>query len=66
VRAHPGFGDSGLSIRRAGSLKDAVLLADEIAKPGDIVTLSPACASFDSFENFEKRGEYYKSVVNSL
>ena len=66
VRSHHDFIASGLLILRAPSLKDAIHLADSVASSGDIVTLSPACASFDSFENFEKRGEYFKSVVNSL
>jgi UDP-N-acetylmuramoylalanine--D-glutamate ligase len=66
VRSHGDFVSSGLLILRSPTLKDAVHLADSVAAKGDIVTLSPACASFDSFENFEKRGEYFKSVVNSL
>lgn len=38
----------------------------KIAKPGDIVLLSPACASYDQFENFEARGDYFKKMVNDL
>lgn len=48
------------------NLDEAVLLAHKDAKPGDIVTLSPACASFDAFPNFVARGNYYKDLVNKL
>lgn len=66
VRSHPAFEDSGLRILRAENLDEAVKIADAEAKDGDIVTLSPACASFDSFANFEERGNYYKALVNAL
>ena len=48
------------------SLEEAVYKAKEIAKDGDVVTLSPACASFDMFPNFEIRGDKFKDIVNSL
>lgn len=48
------------------SLEEAVLKAKEIAEEGDIVTLSPACASFDMFPNFAVRGNKYKEIVKSL
>ena len=47
-------------------LADAVQKAHEIAKEGDIVLLSPASASFDSFKNFEERGRFFKDQVNEL
>lgn len=50
----------------AENFKDAVYKSKEIAKEGDIVTLSPACASFDMFPNFEIRGNNFKEIVNSL
>ncbi len=50
----------------ATSLEDAVKLAKKIAKEGDVVLLSPACASFDMFDNFEERGEQFKEIVNGL
>lgn len=48
------------------SLEEAVNKAKEIAQSGDIVTLSPACASFDMFPNFAVRGNKFKEIVNSL
>ena len=44
----------------------AVKKAAEVAKPGGVVILSPACASFDSFRNFEERGNRFREIVNSL
>ena len=45
---------------------DAVIKAHEAATPGDIVLLSPACASYDAFQNFEERGNLFKKIVNNL
>ena len=53
-------------IVRVADIKEAVEKAYERAVDGDIVTLSPACASFDAFPNFAKRGNFFKEVVNSL
>ncbi|MBZ0198711.1 MAG: UDP-N-acetylmuramoyl-L-alanine--D-glutamate ligase [Ignavibacteriaceae bacterium] len=47
-------------------LEDAVLAASKEARQGDIVLLSPACASFDMFENYEHRGKVFKEAVNKL
>ena len=47
-------------------LEEVVNIAKTIAKEGDIITLSPACASFDMFKNFEVRGNKFKEIVNSL
>lgn len=47
-------------------MKSAVLKAKEISEQGDVVLLSPGCASFDMFRNFEHRGEVFKKIVNSL
>ena len=46
--------------------RDAVLFAHSLAKEGDIVLLSPACASFDAFKNFEERGETFCNIIRSL
>ena len=66
VRAEQGFAESGLAILHAESMEQAVALARSAAKPGDIVSLSPASASFDAYPNFEARGKHYKQIVNSL
>ncbi|HTP03822.1 MAG TPA: UDP-N-acetylmuramoyl-L-alanine--D-glutamate ligase [Nitrospirota bacterium] len=50
----------------ATTLQDAVMLASERARSGDVVLLSPACASFDMFRDFEDRGRQFKEAVNSL
>ena len=49
------------TIIHAENLKNAVEIASKNAQNGDIVTLSPACASFDAFPNFAARGKYFKS-----
>lgn len=48
------------------SLEEAVIKAKEIAMNGDIITLSPACASFDMFPNFAVRGNKFKEIVNKI
>ncbi len=53
-------------IYETADLADSVKVASEIAKDGDIVLLSPACASFDAFKNFEERGEFFVKCVNEL
>ena len=66
VREHPDFGAASLEILHADGMRHAVELARAAAKPGDIVSLSPASASFDLYPNFEVRGRDYKAIVNSL
>ena len=66
VRALPDFAASGLVILHAADMAEAVRLARENTVPGDIVTLSPASASFDAYPNFEVRGRHYKELVNAL
>lgn len=46
--------------------ESAVRLSASFAKNGDAVLLSPACASFDVFPNFEKRGEFFSEIVRSI
>jgi len=48
------------------TVKNAVGKAHKIAKPEDIILLSPACASFDQFSNFEERGKTFKGCVEEL
>lgn len=66
VRACPGFDESALTILHADSMQHAVELARGAARPGDVVSLSPASASFDLYPNFEVRGRDYKNIVNNL
>ena len=66
VRADSGFSAWGMTIIRAGSLEEAVEQAAAAAHSGDIVSLSPACASFDMFPNYETRGRRFKELVNAL
>ncbi|MBI4551121.1 MAG: UDP-N-acetylmuramoyl-L-alanine--D-glutamate ligase, partial [Candidatus Latescibacteria bacterium] len=54
------------AIVHCGSLKDAVDQSRALAQPGDVVVLSPACASYDMFVNFEDRGEQFKELVRRL
>jgi UDP-N-acetylmuramoylalanine--D-glutamate ligase len=51
---------------KAGTLVEAVDAASGAARPGDVVLLSPACTSFDAFENFERRGEEFRRLVLAL
>lgn len=55
-----------VEINIANSFEDAVLLAHKWASPGDTVLLSPACSSYDLFENFEQRGNAFKEIVKKL
>ena len=48
------------------SMQDAVKSSSKVAKSGDVVLLSPACASFDMFNNYEHRGKVFKEAVNNL
>jgi UDP-N-acetylmuramoylalanine--D-glutamate ligase len=50
----------------AASLDESVKKASEVAEPGDIVLLSPACASFGMFTNYEDRGKKFKALVSQL
>jgi len=52
-----------VELRRCGDLKRAVAAARAAARPGEVVLLSPACASFDQYADFEARGRHFKALV---
>jgi UDP-N-acetylmuramoylalanine--D-glutamate ligase len=58
--------DAGVEITECGSLERAVEAAAGDARPGEVVLLSPACASFDAFKDFEQRGERFRELVEAL
>ncbi len=66
ILACPLFVSSELEIIEKSDFEDAVKAARDAAKKGDTVLLSPACASFDAFKNFEERGNFFVSEVMAL
>src|SRR5262249_45107831 len=52
--------EAGVELHRSDDLEDAVRRAASAAAAGEVVLLSPACASFDAFENFERRGDRFR------
>ena len=54
-----------LLVETAGA-EEAVKVSHKLAERGDVVLLSPACASFDLFENYEDRGRQFKKAVRNL
>ena len=69
------FGECGLDILKVAraervayeeNLKAAFNKAYELARPGSVVLLSPACASFDEFTSYKQRGDYFKRLVRSV
>ncbi len=66
VTADQNYAPDQLKIIDAADLEEAVSLAKAEARPGDVVSLSPACASFDAYPNFEVRGRHFKQLVNGL
>ena len=55
-----------MELRRCVGLEDAVNAAAADAQPGEVVLLSPACASFDAYRDFEERGEHFRALVEEL
>jgi UDP-N-acetylmuramoylalanine--D-glutamate ligase len=65
-KIHEAFGKTVVDIVDAQSAVDAVRAAFQLAAKGDVVLLSPACASFDLFKNYEDRGTQFKQAVKDL
>lgn len=61
-----GYQEGHPTILMEDDFKQAVLAASQTAQEGDVVILSPACASFDHFKNFAQRGQTFKDIVNAL
>ena len=66
ARIHEAFGDIIQTIVDTGSAIEAVRISFELAEKGDVVLLSPACASFDLFKNYEDRGMQFIQAVKNL
>ena len=66
VTAVKNAGFTGKIITGASSMHEIVMRASREATPGDVVLLSPACASFDMFKNYKERGSQFKHEVSSL
>ena len=66
VKHSPGYTEGAPEIIRCSGFEEAVLAAHRAAKPGDVVLMSPACASFDQFKNFAERGKAFKKIVLAL
>ncbi len=64
VESAPGYQPGKPEILDVTPFTAAVEAARDRAQPGDVVTLSPACAAFDQFKNFAERGKFFKSIVN--
>ena len=66
AKLHQTFGSMVPTMVEAKSAEEAVMQAYKLSSPGDVVLLSPACASFDLFENYEDRGRKFKEAVRNL
>jgi UDP-N-acetylmuramoylalanine--D-glutamate ligase len=75
-RAVVAYGESGdiverdlghsVKVMRATTFEDVVRTARSVAQPGDAVLLSPACSSYDMFDNYEARGARFRALVEEL
>ncbi len=66
VENAPGYGQGTPVIEEYHDFRDAVIAAHRAAETGDVVLLSPACASFDKFRNFMERGDTFKKIIREL
>ncbi len=66
VKSADNYDENAIKIINVNNMEEAVAAAVENSDKGDIVSLSPASASFGLYKNFEERGNHFKSIVNSL
>ena len=66
TKLHNFFDGKVPAITDAGSMSEAVEKCSRLASDGDVVLLSPCCASFDLFKSYEDRGEQFKACVKNL
>jgi len=66
VESAEGYDPEKLSITVMDDFTETVLAASASAEEGDVVILSPACASFDIFRNFAERGKRFKEIIGGL
>ena len=66
IEAAIGRSNGGPAVIRCESLESAVRTAREVARPGDVVSLSPGCESFDQFRDYRERGNRYLALVTAL
>jgi UDP-N-acetylmuramoylalanine--D-glutamate ligase len=59
-------GAAAVPQHRVATLDEAVTLARDLARPGDVVLLSPGCTSYDQFRDFEERGARFRAAVQAL
>jgi UDP-N-acetylmuramoylalanine--D-glutamate ligase len=58
--------EAGVELHESGDLESAVRDAASAARPGEVVLLAPACASFDAYPDFARRGDHFRSLVEAL
>ena len=63
---HAALEPAGVPLHDCGDLERAVGAAQRAARPGDVVLLSPACASYDQYRSYEERGQHFKALVRAL
>ncbi len=66
IKLHQAFQCDVDLIINTSSAKEAIHVASRMAEGGDVVLLSPACASFDLFDSYEDRGRQFKEAVRNL
>ena len=66
VKSADNYNENTITIINVSNMEEAVKMAVDSSQKGDIVSLSPASASFGLYKNFEERGNHFKSIVNNL